>query len=90
MSAAVQERRRTDDAVEEIPRDPSINHYERSHLPCIGTAISLVSLGITVNRFSLYLIQNGGMDIDRQPLVEGLTLTSLFAGALSIIWMLLR
>ena len=95
----------------------------------------LVSLGITLNRYCLYLIESAGPDTGRRPvglprdtkqsaigmvlygfvllvlalhrlrvdraidrldykpqrfLVEGLTLTSLFAGALSIIWMVLR
>lgn len=144
MSAAAHEHRRRADALEEARKDPSIRHYqasehlsnERTHLSYMRTAIFLVSLGITVNRFSIYLIENGGLGTDRRPLgllrdtkqiglgmvlygfllmvlslhrylrvdraidrldykperflVEGLTLSSLFVGALSIIWMFLR
>lgn len=142
MSAPAHERRRGADVIEQARTDPSIRHYqasehlanERTHLSYLSTAISLVSLGITVNRFSVYLIDSG--DADRRPvgilrdtkqiglgmvlygfllmvlalhrylrvdraidrldykpqrfLVEGLTLSSLFVGALSIIWMFLR
>jgi len=90
MSGAVQERRRTNHTVEEIRRDRSSKLYQTSQLSYVRTAISLVSLGTTVNRFSRYLIQNGRRDVDRRPLVGGRSLTSLFTGALSIIWMLLR
>ncbi|HEY2379268.1 MAG TPA: DUF202 domain-containing protein [Gemmatimonadaceae bacterium] len=144
MSAAAHERRRRGDAADEARKDPSIRHYqasehlsnERTHLAYVRTAISLISLGITVNRFSIYLIENGGPDADRRPLgllrdtkqiglgmvlfgfllmvlslhrylrvdraidrldykperffVEGLTLSALFIGALSIIWLFLR
>ena len=121
----------------------SIRHYqnaehmanERTHLAYLRTAIALVSLGITMNRFSLYLLQNGQLEpshplgllrgtaqiglgmvlfgflvmvvalhrylrveraidsFDYQPqrrLIEGLTLTAVLGGALSIIWMFLR
>ncbi|HEX4467899.1 MAG TPA: DUF202 domain-containing protein [Gemmatimonadaceae bacterium] len=144
MSATAHDRRRRNDAIEEARKDPSIRHYqasehlsnERTHLSYIRTAIFLVSLGITLNRFSLYLIEGAGPDAARRPmgllrdtkqigmgmvlygfllvvlalhrylrvdraidrldykpqrfLVEGLTLTSLFVGALSVIWMFLR
>jgi inner membrane protein YidH len=144
MSAAAHQRRRSSDAADDGRNDPSIRHYltsehlanERTHLAYITTAISLVSLGIAVNRFSVYLIETGGLDADRRPLgvlrdikqiglgmvlfgfllmvlslhrylrvdraidrldcqperrlVKGLTLTSLLAGALGIIWMFLR
>ncbi len=144
MSAAAHDRRRQNDAIEDARKDPSIRHYqasehlsnERTHLSYIRTAIFLVSLGIALNRFSLYLIESEGPDTGRRPvgllrdtkqigigmvlygfllvvlalhrylrvdraidrldykpqrfLVEGLTLTSLFAGALSVIWMFLR
>jgi len=68
----------------------SASARERTHLSSLRTPISLVSLGITLNRFSLSLIQNGRMDADRRALVEALIPTSLFAGASSIIWMFLR
>jgi putative membrane protein len=142
MSAPAHERRRGADVIEQARQDPSIRHYqasehlanERTHLSYLSTAISLVSLGITVNRFSVYLIDSGDADLrpvgllrdtkqigvgmvlygfllmvlalhrylrvdraidrlDYKPqrfLVEGLTLTSLFVGALSIIWIFLR
>lgn len=90
MSTAVQDRHRTDDAVEEIFKGRSIKHYQTSQLSYVRTAISLVSLGSTVDGFSLFLIRYGGVDVERWRLVEGLTLTSLFTGAVSIIWMLLR
>ena len=144
MSAAAHERRRAADAIEQARRDPSIRHYqaaehlsnERTHLSYLMVAISLVSLGIIVNRFSVYLLQTGGLDAEPRPvgllrdakqiglgmvlygfllmvlalhrylrvdraidrldyrpqrfLVEGLTLSSLFVGALCIIWIFLR
>ena len=144
MSTAAHEHRRRGDALEEARKDASVRHYqasehlanERTHLSYLTTAISLVSLGITVNRFSVYLIQNGMTGSDHQPLgllrdtkqiglgmvlygfllmvlalhrymrvdraidrldykpqrflVEGLTLSSLFVGALCIIWIFLR
>ena len=144
MSARPQEHRRSGDAFEEARNDPSIRHFvtsehlanERTHISYMTTAISLVSLGITVNRFSIYLVQTRAEDADIRPLavlrdtkqigvgmvlfgflllilslhrylrvdraidrldyhperrlVEGLTLTSLLAGALGIIWIFLR
>ena len=144
MSAAAHERRRSADVIEQARTDPSIRHYqaaehlsnERTHLAYLRMAVSLVSLGIIVNRFSVYLSQNGELDAERRPvgllrdakqiglgmvlygflvmvlalhrylrvdraidrldyrpqrfLVEGLTLSSLFVGALCIIWIFLR
>jgi uncharacterized membrane protein YidH (DUF202 family) len=79
MSAAALEHRRAADAIEGSPRD----------LTYIRTAIPLVSLGIAANRFSLYMVKSLGLDADRQPRLR-VTLTSFFAGALSIVWVFLR
>jgi putative membrane protein len=38
---------------------------ERTHLAYVRTAVSLISLGITVNRFSLYLLQRD--ELPRRP-----------------------
>ena len=122
----------------------SVRHYqnvehlsnERTHLAYMRSAISLVSLGITLNRFSLYLIESPALDrsvratrlldnaeqvgagmvlygfllmvlsyhryqrvdaaidaLDYHPqhgTVSVVTLTAMFMGALSLIWIFLR
>ncbi|HKN66046.1 MAG TPA: DUF202 domain-containing protein [Gemmatimonadaceae bacterium] len=129
---------------EEDASTPSIRHYqnaehlsnERTHLAYMRTAISLVSLGITINRFSLYLMETPAVDqsvraarllhnaeqvgagmvlygfllmvlsyhryqrvdaaidaLDYHPqhrTVGIVTLTAMFMGALSLIWIFLR
>lgn len=41
---------------------------ERTHLAYVRTAISLITLGITVNRFSIFLIEHDRLDMTRRPL----------------------
>jgi putative membrane protein len=52
---------------EKVGHDMRAEHLanERTHLAYVRTAISLVSLGITVNRFSLYLQQHD--ELPQQP-----------------------
>lgn len=65
--------------------------HERRRGDVIEPAIPMVSLGITVNAFSVHLHQKSGLEAERRVFgVEGLALTSLFVGALSIVWILLR
>ncbi|HEY7236965.1 MAG TPA: DUF202 domain-containing protein [Gemmatimonadaceae bacterium] len=144
MTVPARDHRRAGDDVDDARKNPSIRHYqaseylsnERTHLAYIRTALSLISLGITVNRFSIYLAEHGGLDVSQRPLrilrdtkqigfgmviygfavmafamhrylkvdraierldyqptralVETFTLSALFLGALSLIWMFLR
>lgn len=41
---------------------------ERTHLAYVRTAIALITLGITVNRFSIFLIEHERLDMTRRPL----------------------
>lgn len=144
MSAAAHDRARASDGVAIREESALLRHYrnsehlanERTHLSYVTMAIALISLGITINRFSIYLLQNGKIESDRGPIdllrntsqlglgmvlfgfalmvfalhrylrveraidrdifrsqrrfIEGITLMTLFGGALSIIWLFLR
>ena len=144
MTVPARDHRRVGDEIDEARKNPSIRHYqaaeylsnERTHLAYILTALWLISLGITVNRFSIYLAEYGGLDVSERPLrilrdtkeigfgmviygfavmafamhrylkvdraierldykptralVKAFTLSALFLGALSLIWMFLR
>ncbi|MGH9836390.1 MAG: YidH family protein [Blastocatellia bacterium] len=67
---------------------------ERTHLAYIRTAIALISFGITINRFSLYLLQSQvlpeerarhGMLRDAENVGFGMVLTGLGLIALAMI-----
>ena len=86
----------------------SISHYhnaehranERTHLAYMRTAIAVISLGTTMNRFRWMVlalhryrqveqaIDNGDFQSQRR-LIEWLTLIALLGAAVGIIWMFL-
>jgi putative membrane protein len=40
---------------------------ERTHLAYVRTALALITLGITINRFSIFLIEHERLDVARRP-----------------------
>ena len=68
---------------------------ERTHLAFLRTALALITLGISVNRFSLFLIQSGNIRPGSgrfRPLFEGeeFGLGVVIVGALLIVWAAIR
>ncbi len=69
---------------------------ERTYLAYVRTTIALISFGITINRFSLYLIQL--KELDPTPMgrrlfladTEQLGFTMVIAGIVLIIWSAIR
>lgn len=87
------------DAINEPRRAPAMSttavreHManERTHLAFLRTAIGLITLGMSINRFSLFLITNGNFrpgSARLYPLFEGeqLGIAMVIVGALLIVW----
>lgn len=66
---------------------------ERTHLSYLRTTVSLVGFGITLNRFSIYLIQQGKAPEGTRPLLEnsgqaGIGMVVL--GLILLVWSIYR
>ena len=144
MSASAHDRTHSVDPASFRGKDALLQHYqtsehlanERTHLAYVTTSIALISLGIAINRSSVYVLQKSDIQSGPSPIdllrniaqlgvgmvlfgfglmvlalhrflrveraidrddfrsqrrfIEGITLTTLFGGALSIIWIFLR
>lgn len=66
---------------------------ERTHLAYLRTTVSLIGFGITINRFSIYLVQNGGLSQDSRLLIRdagNAGLGMVLLGLALLLWSLLR
>jgi len=68
---------------------------ERTHLAFLRTAVALITFGITVNRFSLFLIINDKLAPGSGPFiplfgVEQVGFSVVIVGALLIVWAAVR
>jgi len=68
---------------------------ERTHLAFLRTAVALITFGITINRFSLFLIMNEKLAPGSGPFVplfgvEQVGLSVVIVGAVFIVWAAVR
>jgi putative membrane protein len=89
MPDAIDEPRRQPAASSTAVREHMAN--ERTHLAFLRTAIGLITLGMSINRFSLFLIMNGNVrpgSGQLKPLFEGeqLGVAMVVVGAALIVW----
>ncbi|UPG95564.1 YidH family protein [Luteibacter aegosomatissinici] len=66
---------------------------ERTHLAYLRTTVSLIGFGITINRFSTYLIQNNQAPTGGRPMLRDASNAGygmVLLGLALLIWSLLR
>jgi len=81
-----------------VARQTAVNEHlsnERTHLAFLRTAVALITFGVTLNRFSLFLIMNDKLAPSSGPFrplfeSERIGLTVVIVGALMIVWAAIR